>query len=67
MIDYGDYTSTSAPKTTNINSYRKAKLKILSRDFCIELTTDEFAHANTLTTIAAIDQFCIGILNNRWG
>lgn len=64
---YGDSTTTGAPKTTNINSYRKAKLKILSRDFYINLTADELAHVNTLTTETAIDQFCLGILNNRWG
>lgn len=60
-------TTTKCPKTNNINTYRKAKLKILKRDFCIDLTDEEVAHANTLTTEIQIDQFCLGIINNRWG
>lgn len=55
------------PKTSNLKSYRKAKLKILRRDFKVTLTEEELARVETLKTEAAIDQFCIGILNNRWG
>ena len=61
-----DRTST-IPKPTNVKSYRKEKLKMLTRDFCIKLTDEEIAHANELTTIAQIDQFFVYILNNRWG
>jgi hypothetical protein len=66
-MNYGEFTNTGAPKTTNINSYRKAKLKIMKRDFCIDPTEEELAHADTLTTEVAIDQFCLGVINNRWG
>lgn len=59
--------SARIPKHTNIKSYRKAKLKILSRDFCIQLTEDELEHVNNLKTEVAIDQFCLGIINKRWG
>ena len=63
MID--DRTATK-PRSMSLKAYRKMKLKMLERDFCIPLTDEERAHANTLTSEAAIDQFCIGILNNRW-
>ncbi len=53
-------------KKVSIPAYRKAKLKMLKRDFCITLTADELAHAETLTTEAQIDQFYVMILNKRW-
>lgn len=51
----------------SIKEYRKMKLKMLDRDFCINLTDEEIAHAKTLTTEVQIDQFCLGIINKRWG
>jgi hypothetical protein len=60
-------TTTKAPKVASISAYRKAKLKILKRDFLISLTATEIERANTLKTEVAIDQFCLGILNSRWG
>lgn len=62
-----NYVVTNAPKKASIKSYCKAKLKILDRDFKINLTDEEIAHAKTLTSETAIDQFCLGILNKRWG
>ena len=50
----------------SIKEYRKMKLKILQRDFRVKLTDEEIAHAETLTTETQIDQFCLGILNQRW-
>lgn len=64
---YFEDNSSAVPKTTNIKAYRKAKLKILSRDFKVKLTEEELAHAETLTTEVQIDQFCMGILDKRWG
>ena len=61
-----DDRCAAMPKCTSIKSYRKAKLKMLSRDFLVKLTEEEIEHANTLTTEAQIDQFCMGILNDRW-
>jgi hypothetical protein len=59
--------NTNKKPDTSINAYRKFKLKILKRDFCVTLTEEELAHAETLTTEAQLDQFCMGILNKRWG
>ena len=62
-----DYISNiGIPKTTNINSYRKAKLKMLNRDFRITLTDEELAHVNTLKSEIAIDNFCISVINRHW-
>jgi hypothetical protein len=66
-MSYFDNTHTKPIRTMTLSQYRKMKLKILKRDFKIDLTEEELAHAETLKTEAAINQFCMGILNNRWG
>lgn len=54
-------------KNTSLDTYRKAKLKMMKRDFKITLTEAEIAYANTLTTEVKIDQFCLTMLNKYWG
>lgn len=62
------YVESAVPKkTASLKSYRKQKIKILERDFCIKLTEEEIERVNNLTTEVQIDQFCLGIINNRWG
>ncbi len=58
--------ATGIPNTDNIDAYRKAKLKILKRDFCIKLTPEEIEHANELKSEIAIDQFCLSVINRHW-
>lgn len=55
------------PKPVSLATYRKRKLKILSRDFCIHITDEEKEHANTLTTKTQVDQFCIDMMDKYWG
>lgn len=64
MID--DRNAAGFQRSMSFKQYKKMKLRMLQRDFCIQLTEEELEHANTLTTEAQVDQFCIGILNNRW-
>lgn len=64
MID--DKKAAGFQRQMSFKTYKKMKLRMLQRDFYINLTEEELEHANTLTTEAAIDQFCISILNNRW-
>lgn len=64
MID--DRSAAGFQRKMSFKSYKKMKLRMLQRDFCIKLTDEELEHANTLTTEAQVDQFCIGVLNNRW-
>ena len=59
--------SARMPKNASIKTYRKHKIKILSRDFCIRLTDEEIERINNLETEIAIDQCCLGIINKRWG
>lgn len=66
MITMIDDRTATVPRNMSLKQYRKMKLKMLERDFCIRLTDAEREYANTLTTEIAIDQFCLGILNNRW-
>lgn len=62
------YVESEKPKrNASLNTYRKQKLRILERDFCIRLTEEEVNHANSLKTEAQIDQFFLGCINRRWG
>lgn len=54
------------PVTGNFESYRRAKLKILKRDFCIYLTPEELEHANSLKTEIEVDNFFISAINRHW-
>ena len=53
-------------RKVSFNAYRKEKLRMLRKDFCLDLTPAELAHVNSLTTEIQVDQFCLGIINNRW-
>lgn len=59
--------ATGVPMTGDLETYRKAKLKILSRDFYIKLTPEELEHANNLKTEIEIDNFFISAINRHWG
>lgn len=63
MID--DRTAT-VPRNMSFKAYKKMKLKMLKRDFCILITEEELAHVETLTTEIQIDQFCLAVLERRW-
>ena len=56
-----------APRATNIDGYRQERIDMLQIDSCITLTDEELERVNSLKTEAQIDQFYLGILNNRWG
>ena len=51
---------------TTPNKYLKAKLKILTRDFCIYLTETELKHLKSLKTQVEIDNAILTIIDNRW-
>lgn len=62
-----EYVTAHSPQWTTPEKYIKAKLKILRRDFYIELTEDELKHLNTLTTQISIDNAILSIINRHWG
>lgn len=64
MVD--DKIAAGFVRQMPFKTYKKYKLRMLQRDFCIRLTEEELAHYETLDTKTKVDQFCIAILNNRW-
>lgn len=50
----------------SIKTYRKAKIKMLEKDFKVPLSKEEKDHFNTLETEAAIDRYARTILHSRW-
>lgn len=50
----------------SIPAYRKAKIKMLEKEFMIPLKDDEKDHINSLQTEAAIDRYARIILQSRW-
>ena len=61
-MGYNALTSYTAP----LSEYRKAKIRLLKRDFNIDVTEDEEAHVNGLESEIAIDRYCRKIINNHW-
>lgn len=64
MID--DRSAAGFQRQMSFKQYKKYKLRMLQRDFCIKLTEEELAYYKTLDTEIKIDQFCVTILNDRW-
>lgn len=64
MID--DRTAAGFQRQMSFKQYKKYKLKMLQRDFCIKLEDEELAQYDVLTTEFEVDRFCITILNDRW-
>ena len=65
MMD--DKTAAGFTRQMSFKTYKRYKLRMLERDFCILLTPEELERYKTFTTESQVDQFCLGILNDRWG
>lgn len=57
-----DLTAVGVP----ISKYRAAKIKLLQKDFRVNVTEEERAHIETLESEIAVDRYCRTILKNRW-
>ena len=64
MID--DKNAAGFQRQMSFKTYKKYKLRMLQKDFCITLTEEELADYNALETEIKVDQFCVTILNKRW-
>lgn len=64
MID--DKTAAGFQRQMSFKTYKKYKLRMLQRDFCLPLKPDELAYYETLTTETQIDTFCVTMLNKYW-
>ena len=53
-------------KNVSVNTYRKLKLKLLRKEFQIDVTPEEENHLNELQSEIAIDNYCRKIINNHW-
>ena len=56
-----------SPRSKSLSTYKKTKLRMLEKDFCIKLTDDERTDCNSRTTEEAVDRFCRTILARRFG
>lgn len=65
MLD--DRNAVRPQKQMSFKTYKKMKIAMLERDFCIALTDEELERAASLQSEIQVDQFCLGILNGRWG
>lgn len=49
----------------HLKEYIEYKIKILKKDFCLNLTEDEVAHFYTLTGARAVDQYARGLISEK--
>ena len=61
-----DNVHATVPRNMSFKEYKKMKMRMLC-DFCIELTPEEKERINQCKTEIQLDQFCLGVLNSRWG
>lgn len=54
--------TTTQPRNMSFKNYKKMKLGMLD-DFCVQLTSEEKTHFNSLKTEIAVDNFCISAIN----
>lgn len=55
------------PKHTTTESYLKRRLKILKRDFMLDITPNELTYLKSLKTEIAIDNAIRKIVIKHWG
>ncbi len=61
-----DKVAAGFTRQMTFKTYKKMKLRMLTKDFCLPLTETELAYAKTLTTEMQVDQFCVTMLNKYW-
>ena len=61
-MSYNPLTSLSAP----LSEHKKAKLRLLRKDFQIDVTNEEEAYLNELESEIAVDRYARKIINNHW-
>ena len=54
---YDDSASENRCKDVPLNAYIKAKLKMLRRDFKVQLQESEIAHMKSLTSKTQVDNY----------
>lgn len=49
-----------------LKSYKKWKLRMLKKDFCIKVSREEEEEFNSLKTEIAVDRYARKLLDNAW-
>ena len=53
-------------RNISLSQYKKNKIKMLERDFCIILTEEEVAKLNSMTSEMLVDRCARGIMDKHW-
>lgn len=65
----GEYTFRSSiiPKFTTCDKFIDAKIKMLTEDFCINLTYEDIAFLRSFKTEGTVNNAVKAIINKHWG
>ena len=61
-----DKIAAGFQRQMSFKQYKKYKIRMLTKDFCLPLTKTELLNAQTLKTETQVDQFCVTMLNKYW-
>lgn len=53
-------------RNVSLPQYKNNKIKILQRDFCIPLTSEEIEHMKSLTSETSVDRYARELMNKYW-
>lgn len=56
----------SGEKRKSLPNYKKWKLKLLEKDFCIKVSPEEKEHINDLKTEMEVDRYAHKLLDKAW-
>lgn len=58
--------SATQHRNVSLNTYKRIKLQMLERDFCVHPEPEEIQHLNALKSEVAVDQFVTSLLDKYW-
>ena len=53
-------------KPMSLKQYCKFKIRILEKDFAIQVTDEQKNHIKALQSVPAIDRYCRTLINSYW-
>lgn len=65
--DDTDFVASYVPQFTTPEEFINTKIKMLKKDFYIDLTDDDIAHLREFKTENEINAAVKGIINKYWG
>ena len=66
-VTMGKYNKTDIMNLNglSIDKYRQLKIKLLQKDFCIRLTSEQLSHFDSLSSDREIERYFFAILNQK--